>query len=93
MNTYQLFMGRNIPNGDVVTNRDWEQFINVLDTVFDGYTISNVDGVWKSEHEDTKCVSVCTEFFEDVMYVARKYKDAFMQDSVAIQTLPAMEFV
>jgi hypothetical protein len=27
------------------------------------------------------------------LYVARKYKDAFMQDSVAIQTLPAMEFV
>jgi hypothetical protein len=28
-----------------------------------------------------------------VMYVARKYKDAFMQDSVAIQQLPAMEFI
>ena len=93
MQTYQLFMGRNIPNGDVVTNSDWEQFINVLDTVFDGYSITNVDGVWKSEHEDTKCVSVCTKYYDDVLYVARKYKDAFDQDAVAIQTLPAMEFV
>jgi hypothetical protein len=93
MKTYQLFMGRNIPNGDIVTNKEWQEFINVLDTVFDGYTISEVDGVWKGEHERTECVTVCTKYEDDVMYVANKYKDAFMQDAVAIQQLPAMEFV
>ena len=93
MKTYQMYMGRNKPNGDIVTNAQWNAFINVLDTVFDGYSITNVDGVWKSEHEDTKCITVCTKYFDDVLYVARKYKDVFMQDSVAIQTLPAMEFV
>ena len=86
-------MGMNVPNGDNVSNSEWDEFIKVLDTVFDGYTISTVDGVWKSEHEITKCVSVCTEYVDDVMYVARKYKDAFNQDSVGIQQLPSMSFI
>lgn len=93
MNTYQLFMGMNVPNGDTVSNAEWDEFIKVLDTVFDGYTVSTVDGVWKSEHEITKCVSVCTKYVDDVMYVARKYKDTFNQDSVGIQQLPALSFV
>jgi len=93
MNTYQILMGMNVPNGYPVTNEQWQVFINIMDTIFDGYTISEVDGVWKGEHEQTKCVTVCTNCVDSVRYVANKYKSLFKQDSVAIQTLPAMEFV
>ena len=93
MNTYQILMGMNVPNGYPVTTQQWASFIDIMDAIFDGYTISEVDGVWKGEHEQTKCVTVCTNSPESVKYIATKYKTLFKQDSVAIQTLPAMEFV
>ena len=92
--TYQLFMGRDIPSGGVVTDRDWNAFMHeVLDEYFDGYTVSDVDGVWKGTHESTKCVSICTHKVEYVRAVAQAYKDLFAQDSVALQVLDPLQFV
>jgi len=94
MQTYQLFCGRDIPNGGVVTDEMFNSFIkDELDTVFDGYTISNVRGMWKGQPEITNCISSCTDRYNDVLAIANAYKQLFEQDSVAIQALAPMTFV
>ncbi len=94
MQTYQLFCGRDIPTGGVVTDEMFNSFIkDELDTLFDGYTISNVLGMWKGVPEITNCISICTDRQDDVLKVAAAYKQLFAQDSVAIQTLAPMAFV
>jgi hypothetical protein len=92
MNTYQLFMGRDIPSGGYVTDDDFNKFLHIVDTIVDGYTVQDVQGVWLGEHEDTKLMTVFAD--EDKVYeIARTYKTAFNQQAVAVQCLPAMEFV
>ena len=87
-------MGRDIPSGGYVSNQEWDAFCkSCLDTRFDGYTIQDVQGCWKGKHEDTKLVSITTEYDNLIKEVATLFRDTFKQDSVAIQTLPPMEFV
>ena len=94
MQTYQMFMGRDIPSGGYVSNQEWDNFCrSCIDTRFDGYTISDVQGRWKGKDEDTKCVTISTEYRDLIDQVATLFRDTFKQDSVAIQTLPPMEFV
>jgi len=94
MQTFQMFFGRNIPNGGFVSDLNLQAFIEgVLDVAFDGYTMQHVSGVWKGEHEPTLLVTVCTSWPEKVTDVAKAYRNAFNQDSVGIQQLPAMSFV
>ena len=48
MQTYQLFCGRDIPSGGVVDDKSFNSFLEMhVNTAFDGYTVSNVMGMWK----------------------------------------------
>ena len=59
---HHLTFGRNIKDIDYVTDVDWQMYCDeVLDSHFDGYTITDADGCWKSVHEKTKQVSIETE--------------------------------
>jgi hypothetical protein len=92
MNTYQLFMGRDIPGGGYVTDEDFDKFLRIVDTLVDGYTVQDAQGVWQGDREDTKVMTVfapCEAVFE----IARVYKDAFKQLAVGLVVLPGMEFV
>ena len=94
MNTYQLFLGLNRPDNETITPEQFNAYTSeVLDTLFDGYTISDAVGNWKGEREQTKIVSVCTEYKDLVNKAANLYKTFFEQDAVAISTLPALEMV
>ena len=94
MQTYQMFMGRDIPSGGYVSNQEWDDFCrSALDGTFEGYTIQDVQGCWKGKREETKLVTVTTEYRHLIDSVATLFRDTFKQDSVAIQTLPPMEFV
>lgn len=93
MSTYQLFFGRNVPGGGYVTDDGFSKFLRIVDTLVDGYTVIDADGVWKGEHEDTKVMTINTDDVDAVYDIARTYKFAFSQESVAIQVLPDMEFV
>ena len=94
MQTYQLFCGRDIPTGGYVTRGAFKAFTQEhVDPLFDGYTVSDVQGVWKGVPEETKCISICTDREQDVMAIAKAYKELFNQDSVAIQLLAPMSFV
>ena len=94
MKTYQLFCGRNMPNGGYVTLGAFKAFTQEhVNPLFMGYTVSDVQGVWKGIPEKTKCISICTDREQDVLAVAKAYKKLFNQDSVAIQQLAPMSFV
>ena len=94
MNTYQLYFGLTRPDNETITTEQFNAYTSeVLDTMFDGYTITDAVGNWKGEREQTKIVSICTEYKNLVQKAANLYKEFFEQDSVAISTLPALEMV
>jgi Protein of unknown function (DUF3574) len=92
-NTYQLFFGRDIPKTDrIVGLYDWRKFLHIVDTIVDGYTWYEANGVWEGEHEDCFVMTVsCTE--DQALSIAKTYKAAFSQLAVGMVTLPSMEFV
>ena len=94
MNTYQMYLGLTRPDNETITTEQFNAYTQeVLDTMFDGYTITDAVGNWKGEREQTKIVSVCTEYKNLVTKAANLYKEFFEQDAVAISTLPALEMV
>lgn len=92
MNTYQLFMGRDIPSGGVVTNSDIMKFLDRVDELVDGYTYHEAMGCWQGEAENAIVLTIAAPR-EDVLLVADTYKDMFKQLAVGLVELPAMEFV
>ena len=91
---HHLTLGRNIPNGGYVTDHDWDTYRReVLDNNFDGYTIQDATGTWKSDLEDTKIVIINTTNQDKVEAVAWEYKDMFDQEAVGHYTTSPMEFI
>ncbi len=90
--TYQLFFGRNTPNG-YVSNDAWEGFREVLGMTFTGYTIQDVEGAWKGQTEDTKLVTVTTKYRDKVDAVCKTYVNTFNQDAVGLLVSEPMTFV
>ena len=94
MQTYKMYLGLTRPDNEIITTEQFNAYTQeVLDTMFDGYTISDAVGNWKGEREQTKIVSICTEYKDLVQKAANLYKEFFEQDAVAISTLPALEMV
>ena len=90
---YHLTYGRNTPSG-YVEDIDWEMFCREgLDVYFDGYTVYDAMGTWKSQPEDSKVVLIDTNNAQAINDVANLYKDMFMQDAVGHFTTPSMEFI
>ena len=72
---YHLTCGRNTPTG-YVEDIDWEMYCREgLDVYFDGYTVYDAVGTWKSDLEDTKIVIINTTNQDKVEAVAWQYKD------------------
>ena len=65
----------------------------VLDANFDGYTIQDATGTWKSDLEDTKIVIINTTNQDKVEDVAWHYKDMFDQEAVGHYVTSPMEFI
>ena len=97
MDTFQLYLGRNIPDQTVtVTDQQLKDFLRfVVQPRFEGFTVQEALGFWKGQPEDTVILTICCESFDQpkVAEIAQLYKAQFKQDSVAIQLLPAMQFV
>ena len=90
--TYQLFFGRNTPEG-YVTDDAWEAFRDVIGITFAGYTIQDVEGAWKGEPEATKLVTVTTKYHEKVNDLCEAYINSFNQDAVALTVSEPMQYV
>ena len=94
MNTYQMYLGLKRPDNEIITTEQFNAYTSeVLDPMFDGYTIPDAVGHWKGQREQTKIVSICNEYKDLVQKAANLYKEFFEQDAVAISTLPALEMV
>ena len=91
---HHLTFGRNIWDGDYVTDLDWQMFCEeVLDSHFDGYMVTDANGCWKSAHELTKQVSIDTDSRLAINDVVQEYKEMFDQDAVGLSITPSMEFI
>ena len=91
---HHLTFGRNIWDGDYVTDLDWQMFCEeVLDSHFDGYMVTDANGCWKSAHELTKQVSIETDDRQAIDDVVQQYKEMFNQDAVGLDITPSMEFI
>ena len=90
---HHLTLGRNTPSG-YVSDLDWELYCQeVLDSHFDGYTVYDAMGTWKSQPEDTKVVLINTDDRLGIDAVIDIYKDMFDQEAVGLFTTPSMEFI
>ena len=91
---HHLTLGRNIGENGYVTDADWQKYCQeVLNSNFEGYTIQDATGTWKSELEDTKIVIINTTNQDKVEAVAWLYKDMFDQEAVGHYTTSPMEFI
>tara|TARA_Y100001963_G_C6734594_1_gene425701 strand:+ start:1041 stop:1355 length:315 start_codon:yes stop_codon:yes gene_type:complete len=90
--TYQLFFGRNTPDG-YVTNDAWEGFREVLGLSFAGYSVQDVQGAWKGSQEDSKLVTVTTKYPEKVQDICQAYIDTFKQDAVGMLVSNPMSYI
>ena len=94
MPLHHLTYGRSIGQDGYVSDLDWEMYCKeVLDSHFDGYTVTDANGCWKSQHERTKQVSIDTDDQDAIEKVAFLYKDMFDQESVGWFITPSMEFI
>jgi hypothetical protein len=97
MSTFQLYLGRNIPNSDVVVSEDdIKNFLfDVVQPRFDGFTVQEALGFWKGTAEDTVILTISCKGCDQpkVAEVAQLYKELFRQESVGVLTLPAIEFI
>jgi len=91
---HHLTLGRTIPSGGYVPDLAWPMYCQeVLDANFDGYTVQDATGTWKSDLEDTKIVSIDTTNRDKVEDVAQLYKEMFDQEAVGLYITPPMEFL
>ena len=92
---HHLTLGRNIgDNQDYVTDLDWEMYCQeVLDANFDGYTVYDAMGTWKSQPEQAKVVQIESPDTQLVRDCAQMYKEMFQQDAVGLYITPSMEFI
>ena len=96
MKTLELFFGRSIGENGYVDDIMWSTFCDSIDKHFDGYTISDSIGCWKGQQEKSKVVSILCKSLEDeqrVKTLCLLYCSMFNQQSVAIQELPALQFI
>ena len=92
---HHLTFGRNIGTQGYVTDLDWELYCQeVLDSNFDGYTVQDAMGSWKSMPEDSKVVIINTNDTNLVKDCAQLYKEMYQQEAVGLfTTATPMEFI
>ena len=91
---HTLTFGRNIASVHGVSDLDWQMYCQeVLDANFDGYTVYDAMGTWKSQPEDTKVVLINTDDRLGIDAVIDIYKDMFDQEAAGLFTTPSMEFI
>ena len=91
---HHLTLGRNIGDTGYVSDLDWELYCQeVLDANFDGYTVQDAMGSWKSLPEDSKVVIIDANDTELVKDCAQLYKEMYQQEAVGLYTTSNMEFI
>lgn len=100
----ELFFGLSKPDGSIITESEWEQFVDeyITPRFRKGLTIINANGRWLGEKgelvkEGTKIVILLHSDSEDakasIEYIRDKYKKLFGQESVVrVTSCPQIAF-
>ena len=95
---YQLFMGRNSGEAEVVTDEAWREFLaeEVTPRFPDGLTVLDANGQWRGDDDDeilrerSKVLLILAppgnDARDNIDEVADAYTSQFRQDSVLIST-------
>ena len=98
MQTHSITLGMNIPNAGTVTNQMWIDFLNVTVLASLEYaTITDAIGIYKSQLEKSKVISITTEdpaMVDALRKVGDAYKNAFNQDAImyTVTAVPILQF-
>ena len=98
MQTHSITLGMNIPDAGTVTNQMWIDFLNVTVLASLEYaTITDAIGIYKSQLEKSKVISITTEdpaAVDALIKVGDAYKNAFNQDAImyAVTNVPILQF-
>lgn len=92
--TYQLYLGRNIPqmstNLSVVSPDDIAEFLyNTVEQYFKDYVLSVGVGCWRDNPEDMYILTIITDQYEaglQVRAIAKAYKETFNQEAVLVNS-------
>ncbi len=100
----ELYFGLSKPDGGVVSEAEWEGFVDeyITPRFKEGLTIIDADGQWMEENgelikERTKIVilfhSNSGDKKEDIEYIRDKYKELFDQEAVVrVTSYPQIDF-
>ena len=91
--SYQLFMGRSMPDGNVASDADWNRFLaeTVTPRFPDGLTVLDASGQWRNsagtvEKEQSKQLVILAPPGGDALRligeISEEYKSRFNQESV-----------
>jgi Protein of unknown function (DUF3574) len=85
---YKIYCGRNIAGGASVSDAEINGFIHeVIVPLFDGFSVSNVQGYWRGQSEDTVVFEIISDTYlapVKIQTIAEKYKLRFDQESVLV---------
>lgn len=93
MPTYNIYLGLSTPDGDYVDDAQFNKFLDTVNNVVPGYTLTAAEGRWNGKPEDTMILTVATSNYDTVLCIAMTYKEMFNQEAVAILPLQSMTFV
>ncbi len=84
----KMYLGLSLPAGGQVYEAEFREWLrDVVDKVFDGYTITEAEGKWKGDSENSYVLTFITstlEEYKQVIACANSYKSTFAQDSVLV---------
>ncbi len=95
----KMYLGLALPAGGQVYEAEFREWLrDVVDAVFDGYTITEAEGKWKGESENSYILTFITSTlveYKQIIAIANSYKSTFSQDSVLVtrHTLEGVTFV
>ena len=89
-----LFFGTNRPNGAMVTDEEWRDFVDhVIVPAYPGFTEWQAIGHWKTERETTHVVMIVHRHHMrddgEIQKIIDEYKRRFTQESVFWMRGPA----
>jgi hypothetical protein len=88
MITVEIFVGSDNTTGHV----DRPALYGILDARHDGYTVSDADGVWRGQHEESVRI-VLADDAAAVHATLVALRDGLAQDAVAYREISALRFI
>jgi hypothetical protein len=90
----QLYFGLSIPDGRVVTTKQWNDFVvSQIAPRFDGFNVMDSLGYWRGKAEQSKVVTIIMpkDQLPKAALIAKQYATLYHQDSVMLVHHPVSD--